>query len=109
VTVAPAGRLLSAKEIERVRKEVSEHDAQQPDPKLRFGESLFPSIGKRALAGFAIGPGGGGYSIVFTTSDGRWDIDVSAGNKMKEGMEQPGLDVDRLAQETCDLYDRAVR
>jgi hypothetical protein len=109
VTVAPSGRLLTPKDIERVRKRVVEYDARVSEPELRCGNMMFPSIGKRALLSLVISPGGGGDSVVFTTSDGRLDVCVSQSNRLKDGIEEPGVDGGRIASELSDQYDKATR
>ncbi len=119
VTVAAAGVLPERGEYEMAKREWKRSRAKEKQMRTEadlqelglsdvgFEQSMFPDIGKRAMGWFALGPGGGAGGILFTTSDGRFDVDVEGSNKLKEGIEHPGLDYEELARRLSDLYDKS--
>lgn len=104
ISVAPAGQLLDPVEYDKHKAEVAEHDLQLP-PDHQFGPTMFPPLGKRAMWGIAYGPNGGGITVIFTTSDGKFDIDVSQRSHSKEGLHIPVLDAESIAKALCKVYD----
>ena len=89
--VTAGGRLLDVDAYQRRRTRFE----RKPG---RTAESLageFPSIGRRAqreLLGF--GPGGAGFGLTFTTTDGRFDVRVRVSNLLPASAEVPDFDVD---------------
>ncbi len=104
VTVCKAGKLLDVTEYEKSKTEIKERDMKNPDD-MRLEPFLLPDIGKRAMAGFALGPGGGGDWLIFTTSDGRYDVKVEQGNRLSEGVQGPTVLCDKIARDICTAYD----
>ena len=107
IVVAPAGRYLKPSEYEREKAKTIESDRKEP-PEMRWTPDLFPEIGRRARVGLALGPGGGGDTTIFTTSDGWFDVSVSQSNRLKEGIAVPDLDMRKLTRMISDLYDKGA-
>ncbi|MBN1919069.1 MAG: hypothetical protein JW889_14280 [Verrucomicrobia bacterium] len=103
VTVARAGKLLDLREYHRFKRKVRMEDKDQPHD-MQWGSSLFPDIGRRAMVGLVLSPNGGGDAVVFTTSDGRFDIKVEQGNHLAKGLEGPNVLCGKIAREVCRLY-----
>ena len=108
VCVAPAGHLLDVSKYEKRRSQIAEMDTHRP-PDERLGPMMFPPLGKRAAVGIVYGPNGGGETIVFTTSDGNFDVEVSQRNHSKKEQKVPTLDTGKLAEELCKRYDARMR
>jgi len=104
ITICRVGKLLDPAEYETTKKQVREKDKKNP-PDRQLEPLMFPAIGKRAMVGLVLGPGGGGDWLVFTTSDGRFDIKVEQGNRWSEGVEGPIVLCDRIARDICSKYD----
>ena len=106
VRVASGGALLD-------RRHFAEHYEAERKAKADRGASYFdfyfPKIGRRALVepgGF--GPGGGGYSIIFTTSDGCCDVKVEQGGLLSDD-DNALVDLHKLARSLSDAYDHALQ
>ena len=66
----------------------------------------FPPIGRRAiLEATGFGPGGGGYSLTFTTHDGCLDIQVGQSGQLS-GQAKPKVDLHSLASALSKAYDQ---
>lgn len=107
IKIASAGDLLDPevylRAYEREKKE--KHDRGK-----KYFSYYFPAIGKRAILyidGF--GPGGGGYSLIFTTSDDRFDVSVSLSMLLSDETDEPEVDLHKLAKHISDLYDQKVQ
>jgi len=100
--VAPAGVLLDVREHEQRRAEFE----RQPNVGEDVLRTEFPAIGKRAQRNiFGFGPGGGGYGLTFTTSDGIFDVRIAVSNLLPAGVESPNFRVFETAQRISYLYD----
>ena len=104
ITIDKGGSRLSAREYERNRA----RDAK------KYGEEglelWYPKIGRRAelfVTGFA--PRGGGYTLVFTTTDGRYDVGVAVGDSMSGRLKGPAFDEHLAARKIAQAYDELSR
>ena len=107
IRIARAGDLLDPevylRAYEREKKE--KHDRGK-----KYFSYYFPAIGKRALLyidGF--GPGGGGYSLVFTTSDERFDVSIRNSMLLSDETGELEVDIHKLAEHISAGYDRRTR
>lgn len=106
ITIAGAGKLLDPKvygeAYARERKE-------KADRGEKYFAVTFPAIGKRAwrrIDGF--GPGGGGYSLTFTTVDNRYDVSVRLSMRLANEQDEPEVNIHKLAKRIADLYDQKI-
>ena len=104
LVVAKAAVLLNPDEYRADYKEFIEHHSASEV------ETKFPKIGKRAEkeTGF-FGPGGSSYSIVFTTSDGQFDVKLVVSMLLPENVDSPNIDIRRVAQLVSAEYDKYKR
>lgn len=96
VAVAKAGVLLNADELKS--------DKKNADSSLN--EINFPRIGKRAKreTGF-FGPGGSSYGLVFTTTDGLYDVKIVVSMLLPENVDSPDIDIRHAARTISNIYD----
>lgn len=104
ITVAPHGVLLDPDAYEQARAKLRASDAELPAER-HMEAMIFPDIGKRAMLGFALGPGGGGTTVLFTTSDEKYDVAVDYSQRGREGLPDPGLDRLEVARTVSRAYD----
>jgi hypothetical protein len=102
VVVAKAGVLLNKDEYEAERKKI---ERKKSDPSVL--ETQFPNIGKRAMkeTGF-FGPGGSSYGLVFTTSDGLYDVKLVISLLLPDTIDSPEIDIRNAAQLISNAYDK---
>lgn len=106
ITVAGAGKLLDPKVY---REAYARERKEKADRGEKYFAVTFPVIGKRAwrrIDGF--GPGGGGYSLTFTTADNRYDVSVSLSMRLSDEHDEPEVDIHQLAKRIADLYDETI-
>jgi len=108
ITIARAGVLLDPERYEWHKRIVRNMDKDNP-PDMRWAPYLLPNIGRKAIAGFALGSGGGGDFLVFTTSDGRFDVQIEQGNRLPEDMDGPGVLCEKIAREISRRYNTRTR
>ncbi len=103
VVVAPAPMLLDSKSYcAAFRQAKKRFDGQEN----RFRHQFPPGLGSRAQRVFdGAGPAGSGYALVFTTSDGKYDIKVIVAMSLPESVADPGFDIDRIAETVSRHYD----
>ena len=107
VAIAPGGSLLSD---EAYRRRVDAVQQEQQTRQPGYAEYELPSYGKRALRRFlGFGPGGAGYGLVFTTSDGRYDVEVAVSSLLPMGTDTPEMDIDAIAGGIARRYDQSLR
>jgi hypothetical protein len=100
--VARAGVLLDVREYERRRAEFE----RQPNVSEDALRAEFPAIGKRAQRNiFGFGPGGAGYGLTFTTSDGTFDVRIAVSNLLPSSVKTPNFRVFETARRISYLYD----
>ena len=104
VTVAPQGSLLDPAAYENARAKVRESDARLAEEE-QIESAIFPDIGRRAMQGIALGPRGGGTTVLFTTSDDKFDVSVDYTMRTREGLPDPGLDCLEVARTVSRAYD----
>jgi len=105
VIVARAGMLLDVREHEQRRAEFE----RQPNASEDALRAEFPAIGKRAQRNiFGFGPGGAGYGLTFTTSDGTFDVRIAVSNLLPSSVEAPHFRVFETAQRISYLYDERI-
>ena len=103
--VARAGALLDVREHEQRRAEFE----RQPNVSEDTLREEFPAIGKRAQRNiFGFGPGGAGYGLTFTTSDGTFDVRIAVSNLLPSSVETPHFRVFETAQRISHLYDARI-
>ncbi len=69
----------------------------------------FPKIGQRAQWGhITAGPGGTAFELLFTTSDGIYDIKILISNLMPETIESPNLEIEQIAKVISDRYNKTL-
>lgn len=104
VYVSKAGELLDIKEFD---KDYKNFVSKNPKPKKI--EIEFPNIGKRARrdAGF-FGPGGSSYGLVFTTSDGLYDVKLVESLLLPANVAPPNIDIRQFARTISSAYDSYV-
>jgi len=105
VRIATAGELLDQTEYELHRNQVKEADSDRPAD-MRMESFLFPNIGRRAMASVVLSPNGGGYTLVFTTSNGRFDVEIEQSSRLEKDVHGPEVDVDKIAITISDSYDK---
>ncbi len=107
ITIAGAGDLLDPEAYLRAyeREKKEKHDRGK-----EYFSYYFPAIGKRAILyidGF--GPGGGGYSLMFMTSDDRFDVSVRLSMRLSDETSELEMDIHKLAEYISAGYDRRTR
>jgi hypothetical protein len=54
------------------------------------------------------GPGGASFQLMFTTSDGKHDINTLISNLLPENVESPDLKLEQIAKAISDHYYEAA-
>ena len=100
VVVAKAGIFLDAEKYNIEFKKIF----QQNPAKV---ETEFPHIGKHAEMepGF-FGPGGSSFSLVFTTSDGKYDVRLVISMLLPNKVDSPDIDLKHAARIISVAYDK---
>jgi len=107
ITAAPSGKLLDAAEYEKRRGAFLASDTEES---RRVLDRDFPNIGLRALRHQgSFGPGGASYSLLLTTSDGRFDIRIAVSNLLSGTIPDPGFDSTKIARLIACRYDGVTR
>lgn len=76
-------------------------------PKGRY--AVFAIIGARAQWGhMSAGPGGAAFQLMFTTSDGKYDIKTLISNLLPENVESPDLGLEQIAKAISNRYDKVA-
>ncbi|MGD9217460.1 MAG: hypothetical protein PVJ84_21790, partial [Desulfobacteraceae bacterium] len=93
ISVASAGTFINPQQYQKEYNRLqNDHKRASPD---RWQQRLlldFPDIGSRAQWGhISAGPGGASFQLMFTTSDGRYDIKALISNLLPENVESPDL------------------
>lgn len=109
VSAAEAGKFINPqqyqKEYDQLKKEYMESN---PD---RWKQQLlveYPDIGLRSLWGHTFaGPGGASFELVFTTSDGKYDIKTLLSNLMPDKVESPDLKLEQIAETISKNYNKS--
>lgn len=110
IGVAKAGAYVKDKEFEESyarRKEalLKKHPGKWEE----FLEIDFPDIGKRAVWDRGtFGPGGAMFAVMFTSSDGGFDIKASISNLVPNGVDDPEFDIKEMSKKISDMYDKKV-
>ena len=106
VRVSAAGSLLDAKTYSEQFAAARQEKADRGPDYFAFH---FPPIGRRAmLEATGFGPGGGGYSLTFTTHDGCLDIQLGQSGQIS-GQVKPKVDLHGLATALSKAYDQKSR
>lgn len=107
VTIAHSGKLLDPQRYEEL------YQAEKQEAFKRgkeYYDFYFPRIGKRALIDdIRFGPGGGGFSLTFTTSDECYDVRVEQSELLSIGIDEPKIDIHKIAKKISELYDKKVQ
>jgi hypothetical protein len=111
ISVASAGTFINPQQYQKEYNQLeNEHKQASPD---RWQQQLlldFPNIGARAQWGHgSAGPGGASFQLMFTTSDGRYDIKTLISNLLPENVESPDLELEQIAKAISDHYNKAAR
>ena len=105
--MAEAGKFLDPQEYRKAFNRLKlEHQKASPD---RWEEQLlidFPKIGLRSKWGnSSAGPGGAAFDLVFTTSDGRYDVKALLSSLMPDTVESPDLELVQIAKSISHHYN----
>jgi hypothetical protein len=111
ISVASAGTFINPQQYQKeYNRLLNDHKRAYPD---RWHQRLlldFPDIGARAQWGhISAGPGGASFQLMFTTSDGRYDIKALISNLLPENVESPDLELEQIAKAISDHYNKAVK
>ena len=111
ISVAEAGTFIDPKVYEKEYGRLkSEYMKSSPG---RWWQQLlidFPKVGKRARWGhITAGPGGTTFGLLFTTSDGMYDVKILISNLLPDTIEGPDLDIEQIAVGISDRYNKRVR
>lgn len=105
VRVSDGETLLDSKQFSK--RYVTER-REKADRGESYFDFYFPKIGKRAFVeATSFGPGGGGLSLTFTTSDGCCDVKVEQSGLLS-GQEKSAFDLHKLAKTLSDAYDHKI-
>jgi hypothetical protein len=55
------------------------------------------------------GPGGASFQLMFTTSDGRYDIKTMISNLLPESVESPNLELEQIAKAISNHYNKVAK
>lgn len=82
---------------------------ERPDKWQKFLKIEFPDIGKRAIRDRGtFGPGGAMFAVMFTSSDGRFDIKASISNIIPDDVDDPEFNIREMFKKISDMYDKKV-
>ena len=109
IVVMPGGSRLSTEAIAEYKKKISEFEGRSGKKVFSDLISSYPKVGSQSLPVFFASPNGGGWGIVFTTSDGRFDISVTEDSHLYLDMKSPGMDIVGLAKAISEKYDQRVQ
>lgn len=110
IGVAKAGTYIKDKEYEESYARHKETlSKEHPGKWEAFLKIDFPDIGKRAVWDRGtFGPGGSMFAVMFTSSDGRFDIKASISNLVPDGVDDPEFDITEMLKKISDIYDGKV-
>lgn len=107
IGVAKAGTYIKDKEYEASYAYYMETlQKEHPDNWQEFLKIEFPDIGKRAIRDRGtFGPGGAMFAVMFTSSDGKFDIKASISSNLPDNVDDPEFDISEMLTEVSDRYD----
>lgn len=107
IGVAKAGTYIKDKEYEASYAYYKEtFQKEHPDKWQEFLKIEFPDIGKRAIRERGtFGPGGAMFAVMFTSSDGKFDIKASISSKLPDNVDDPEFDISEMLKKVSDMYD----
>lgn len=83
---------------------------EHPDKWQEFLKIEFPDIGKRAIRDLGtFGPGGAMFAVMFTSSDGKFDIKASISSNLPDNVDDPEFDISEMLTKVSDMYDHYKR
>jgi hypothetical protein len=111
ISVASAGTFINPQQYQKEYNRLqNEQKRAYPD---RWQQQLlldFPKIGARAQWGhMSAGPGGASFQLMFTTSDGRYDIKTMISNLLPESVESPNLELEQIAKAISNHYNKVAK
>lgn len=110
ISVASAGTFINPQQYQKQYNQLeNEHKRAYPD---RWQQQLlldFPKIGARAQWGhMSAGPGGASFQLMFTTSDGKYDIKTLISTLLPENVESPDLELEQIAKAVSNRYNKVA-